>query len=202
MVTSVRIIGEFRPRPCDPITAYTTDPSSIATKVWPTGSNRRVLAPCDSGTTTAAQMIAVATSGTLTKNTERQPRVSTRTPGDDRAGRERQARHRTEHADRSGRAARCVKVLATIAIAVRVKHRAADRLESACCDQPPDSRRKPAEQGGTPGRYHQLDLDWIAICTELRATGTPIKVHPSVNNKLLVMPTTDMLAIQRLARPT
>ncbi len=24
-------------------------------------------------------------------------------------------------------------------------------------------------------RYHQLDLDWIAICTKLRATGMPIK---------------------------
>jgi DNA-binding transcriptional MerR regulator len=24
-------------------------------------------------------------------------------------------------------------------------------------------------------RYHQLDLDWIAICTRLRATGMPIK---------------------------
>jgi len=25
-------------------------------------------------------------------------------------------------------------------------------------------------------RYHQLDLDWIVICTRLRATGMPIKV--------------------------
>lgn len=24
-------------------------------------------------------------------------------------------------------------------------------------------------------RYHQLDLDWIAVCTKLRATGMPIK---------------------------
>ena len=24
-------------------------------------------------------------------------------------------------------------------------------------------------------RYHQLDLDWITICTKLRATGMPIK---------------------------
>src|SRR5689334_21916839 len=24
-------------------------------------------------------------------------------------------------------------------------------------------------------RYHQLDLDWIRICTRLRATGMPIK---------------------------
>src|SRR5881275_1876616 len=24
-------------------------------------------------------------------------------------------------------------------------------------------------------RYHQLDLDWIVICTKLRATGMPIK---------------------------
>ena len=24
-------------------------------------------------------------------------------------------------------------------------------------------------------RYHQLDLDWIVICTRLRATGMPIK---------------------------
>jgi DNA-binding transcriptional MerR regulator len=30
----------------------------------------------------------------------------------------------------------------------------------------------------TPGgrrRYHQLDLDWITVCTRLRATGMPIK---------------------------
>jgi DNA-binding transcriptional MerR regulator len=25
-------------------------------------------------------------------------------------------------------------------------------------------------------RYHQLDLDWIVVCTRLRATGMPIKV--------------------------
>jgi DNA-binding transcriptional MerR regulator len=24
-------------------------------------------------------------------------------------------------------------------------------------------------------RYHQLDLDWIVVCTKLRATGMPIK---------------------------
>lgn len=24
-------------------------------------------------------------------------------------------------------------------------------------------------------RYHQIDLDWIAVCTKLRATGMPIK---------------------------
>ena len=24
-------------------------------------------------------------------------------------------------------------------------------------------------------RYHQLDLDWIAVCTKLRATGMPIR---------------------------
>ncbi|MBE1485021.1 MerR family transcriptional regulator [Plantactinospora soyae] len=28
--------------------------------------------------------------------------------------------------------------------------------------------------GGTR-RYHQLDLDWITVCTRLRATGMPIK---------------------------
>jgi DNA-binding transcriptional MerR regulator len=25
-------------------------------------------------------------------------------------------------------------------------------------------------------RYHQIDLDWIVVCTRLRATGMPIKV--------------------------
>jgi DNA-binding transcriptional MerR regulator len=25
-------------------------------------------------------------------------------------------------------------------------------------------------------RYHQLDLDWITVCTRLRATGMPIKI--------------------------
>ena len=28
---------------------------------------------------------------------------------------------------------------------------------------------------GGQRRYHQLDLDWIVICTKLRATGMPIK---------------------------
>ena len=29
--------------------------------------------------------------------------------------------------------------------------------------------------GGGRRRYHQLDLDWIVICTQLRATGMPIR---------------------------
>jgi DNA-binding transcriptional MerR regulator len=29
--------------------------------------------------------------------------------------------------------------------------------------------------GGGRRRYHQRDLDWIAVCTRLRATGMPIK---------------------------
>jgi DNA-binding transcriptional MerR regulator len=29
--------------------------------------------------------------------------------------------------------------------------------------------------GGGWRRYHQLDLDWITVCTKLRATGMPIK---------------------------
>lgn len=29
--------------------------------------------------------------------------------------------------------------------------------------------------GGGRRRYHQRDLDWIAVCTKLRATGMPIK---------------------------
>jgi DNA-binding transcriptional MerR regulator len=29
--------------------------------------------------------------------------------------------------------------------------------------------------GSGQRRYHQLDLDWITICTKLRATGMPIK---------------------------
>jgi DNA-binding transcriptional MerR regulator len=28
---------------------------------------------------------------------------------------------------------------------------------------------------GNRRRYHQIDLDWIAVCTKLRATGMPIK---------------------------
>jgi DNA-binding transcriptional MerR regulator len=32
-----------------------------------------------------------------------------------------------------------------------------------------------ARTGGDRRRYHQLDLDWITICTRLRATGMPIK---------------------------
>ena len=29
--------------------------------------------------------------------------------------------------------------------------------------------------GGGWRRYHQLDIDWIVVCTKLRATGMPIK---------------------------